>query len=59
MSPLASRAVAGQTILRPGVWRNAASGFCEWKGPPRTYPPDGPRTTIGVGSPARYRAVAT
>ena len=36
MRPFASRAVAGYTIFNPGVWKNAASGFCEWNGPPRT-----------------------
>ena len=34
------------------------SGFCEWKGPPEKPPPDGSRTTIGTGVPARKRCLA-
>ena len=29
------------------------SGFWEWKGPPEKPPPDGSRTVIGTGVPAR------
>jgi hypothetical protein len=29
------------------------SGFWEWKGPPEKPPPEGQRTTIGTGVPAR------
>src|SRR5207248_2159294 len=29
----------------PGVWTKYISGFCEWKGPPWTPPPAGPRST--------------
>jgi hypothetical protein len=53
MSPLASVGVLGATTLRPGVWQNQASGFWLWKGPPRTPPPDGRRTTIGTAAPQR------
>ncbi len=51
--PFASDGVAGQTIFRPGMWANELSGFCEWNGPPEKPPPEGRRTTIGIGVPAR------
>src|ERR1700682_4008568 len=38
--------------LSPGLWTNHISGFCEWKGPPWTYPPLGPRGRGGGGGPA-------
>ena len=28
---------------------NELSGFCEWNGPPEKPPPEGRRTTIGIG----------
>ena len=31
---------------------NELSGFCEWNGPPEKPPPDGSRTTIGIGRAA-------
>src|SRR5213082_270699 len=34
------------------------SGFCEWNGPPEKPPPDGSRTVIGIGVPARQRCFA-
>ena len=34
------------------------SGFCEWNGPPEKPPPDGSRSTIGTGVPARKRCLA-
>ena len=40
------------------MWANELSGFCEWKGPPEKPPPDGSRTTIGTGVPARKRCFA-
>jgi hypothetical protein len=43
----------GQTTLRPAMCANELSGFCEWNGPPEKPPPDGSRTTIGTGVPAR------
>ena len=53
MSPLASSGVAGHTTFRPGMCAKLDSGFCEWNGPPEKPPPDGQRTTIGTGVPAR------
>ncbi len=47
-SALASAAVAGATILRPGVCWKYDSGFWLWKAEPWTLPPEGPRTTIGT-----------
>ena len=32
---------------------NELSGFCEWNGPPEKPPPEGSRTTIGIGVPMR------
>ena len=58
MSPFASYAVLGYTILSPGVWKNAISMFCEWNGPPRFPPPTGPRITMGIGPAPRYNEVA-
>ena len=52
-SPFASSGVAGQTHFSPGMCANELSGFCEWNGPPEKPPPDGSRTTIGTGVPAR------
>ena len=52
-SPLASSGVAGQTHLSPGMCAKDDSGFCEWNGPPEKPPPEGSRTTIGTGVPAR------
>ena len=57
-SPFASAGVDGQTHFRPGMWANDDSGFCEWNGPPEKPPPDGRRTTIGTGVPARQRCLA-
>ena len=37
---------------------NDDSGFWEWNGPPEKPPPDGRRTTIGTGVPARQRCFA-
>ena len=37
---------------------NDDSGFCEWNGPPEKPPPDGRRSTIGTGVPARQRCFA-
>jgi hypothetical protein len=37
---------------------NDDSGFCEWNGPPEKPPPDGRRTVIGTGVPARQRCFA-
>ena len=37
---------------------NELSGFCEWKGPPEKPPPEGRRSTIGIGVPARKRCFA-
>jgi len=37
---------------------NDDSGFWEWNGPPEKPPPDGRRTTIGTGVPARQRCLA-
>src|SRR4051794_13246402 len=51
--PLASSGVDGATTFRPGDWRNHASGFWEWYGPPEKPPPDGRRTTIGTAMPWR------
>ena len=51
--PFASSAVAGATTFSPGAWRNHASGFWEWNGPPENPPPDGSRTTIGTATPWR------
>ena len=56
--PFASSGVAGQTHLRPGMCANDDSGFCEWNGPPEKPPPDGSRSTIGTGVPARQRCFA-
>ena len=58
ISPFASSGVAGQTHLRPGMCANDDSGFCEWNGPPEKPPPDGRRSTIGTGVPARQRCFA-
>ena len=52
-SPFASSGVDGQTIFKPGMCANDDSGFCEWNGPPENPPPDGRRTVIGTGVPAR------
>ena len=35
------------------MWANELSGFCEWNGPPEKPPPEGSRSTIGIGVPAR------
>ena len=56
--PLASSGVAGHTHLSPGMCANDDSGFCEWNGPPEKPPPDGRRSTIGTGVPARQRCLA-
>ena len=56
--PFASSGVAGQTHLSPGTCANDDSGFCEWNGPPEKPPPEGSRTTIGTGVPARQRCFA-
>ena len=37
---------------------NELSGFCEWNGPPEKPPPDGSRTTIGIGVPTRKNCFA-
>ena len=37
---------------------NDDSGFCEWNGPPEKPPPEGSRSTIGTGVPARQRCLA-
>ena len=58
ISPFASSGVAGQTHLRPGKWAKVDSGFCEWNGPPEKPPPDGQRTVIGTGVPARQCCLA-
>ena len=58
ISPFASSGVAGQTHLRPGMWANDDSGFCEWNGPPEKPPPDGRRSVIGTGVPARQCCLA-
>src|ERR1035441_5448048 len=58
ISPLASYAVAGQTTFNPGVRTNHISGFCEWKGPPWTPPPDGERITMGTPAFQRSRHLA-
>ena len=34
------------------------SGFCEWNGPPEKPPPDGSRTTIGIGVRERKNCFA-
>src|SRR3954462_10161877 len=52
-SPFASDGLDGATTLSPGAWRNHASGFCEWNGPPEKPPPDGSRTVIGTATPWR------
>ena len=39
--------------FKPGMCANDDSGFCEWNGPPEKPPPDGRRTVIGTGVPAR------
>ena len=56
--PFASSGVAGQTHFRPGMCANDDSGFCEWNGPPEKPPPDGRRSVIGTGVPARQRCFA-
>ena len=48
MSPLASRGVAGQTTLRPGVLARKFSGVWEWVAPTLVPPLAGPRMTIGT-----------
>ena len=58
ISPFASSGVAGQTHFRPGMCANDDSGFCEWNGPPEKPPPEGSRSTIGTGVPARQRCLA-
>ena len=58
MRPFASSGVAGQTHFRPGMCANDDSGFCEWNGPPEKPPPDGSRSVIGTGVPARQRCFA-
>ena len=35
------------------MWAKRLSGFCEWNGPPEKPPPEGRRSTIGIGVPAR------
>ena len=56
--PLASSGVDGQTHFRPGMCAKDDSGFCEWNGPPEKPPPEGSRSTIGTGVPARQRCFA-
>ena len=51
--PLASSAVLGATIFRPGACMNHASGFCEWYGPPEKPPPAGSRTVMFTDRPIR------
>ena len=51
--PLASSAVLGATIFRPGECMNHASGFCEWNGPPEKPPPLGSRTVMFTERPWR------
>ena len=52
--PFASVGNAGQITFRPPTWANSGSGFWEWNADARTPPPEGPRRTIGSGTPLRY-----
>ena len=47
-SPLASAALDGIAIFKPGQFANCASIESEWSSGVRTPPPNGARTTIGV-----------